>query len=195
MLRIFLWEKTLARLGIKELAWSHTVFDYQFVDSWITPAVTIALAGIDRGEYKGYNAFKTEFLGVIPHTEISGGFKTLCCIQNLNLHDWTDTNLDRHRNERWCFCGSYMGPNVYQFLGPVIDSLDRDIDLVWDMPFYPKEDAPINALIMETGKKINSWKEYFKYVMSNLEYVNPNTNMIEPFLNEHIEEITLRYLK
>ncbi|MEG2262805.1 MAG: hypothetical protein RSC68_00355 [Acinetobacter sp.] len=161
----------------------------------MTPAVATALAGIDKGEYLGYSAFKTEHLGAIPHTEISGGLKTLLCIQNLNLKDWTDTNLDRHENERWCFCGSYMGPNVYPYLGPIIDSLDRDVDLVWDMPFYPEDDAPINALIMETGVKINSWREYLDYIIANIEFTDPNTKIIEPLLDKNIREIEQRYLQ
>ncbi|MEG2376775.1 MAG: hypothetical protein RSC43_00305, partial [Clostridia bacterium] len=110
MLRISLWEETFKYLGIEQLIQSITVFDYKFEDSWMTPPVIAALEGLDKGTYLGNSVFKTEFLGIIPVDWLSGGFKNLAIIQNINPSNWEDANLDEHVNEHWGFCGSYMGP-------------------------------------------------------------------------------------
>ncbi|MEG2376968.1 MAG: hypothetical protein RSC43_01270, partial [Clostridia bacterium] len=78
-------------------------------------------------------------------------------------------------------------------LGPVIDNLPYDIDLVWDMPFYPEDNVAINAMIMETGVKINTWKEYHDYVLDNILFCNCSEKDKNKYIKEHQKEITSRF--
>ncbi|MEG2267739.1 MAG: hypothetical protein RSC68_25860, partial [Acinetobacter sp.] len=150
---------------------THTLFNYKFSPKWITPAVATALTGIDKGVYVSDTLFRVEFLGYIPHELLSGGFKTLACIRNINLDDWVDTDGKVHKGESWCYPASYMGANVFPFLGAVLDEIDWDINLDWGTSVFPKQwgDAKVDIQVMETGKHCSTWKEFGEYAYSNPE--------------------------
>ncbi|MEG2262798.1 MAG: hypothetical protein RSC68_00320 [Acinetobacter sp.] len=153
------------------------VFRFQFTESWLTPAVMTALAGIDKGIYLGNNHFEVEHQGVISYTELSGGFRTLACIRNVDLSDWVDTDGTVYKNTQGAFMAHRMGANVFPFLGAVIDELDRDVNLEWSTSVYPERwgDSRIDAIVMDTGTHISTWKEFGDYVDADLMLLQHNT--------------------
>lgn len=175
MLKLYMKQSLLHKEGFEAFVECQTLFDYQFSDEWLTPAVTAALEGIDRGKYLGNYTFVVEHLGAIPHSGLSGGFKTLAAIRNINPRNWVDPAGHKHIGELLAFPSSYMGGNVFPYLDAVIDELDYDIDMEWVSTIKPQQwgDAKIDAMIMDLGVRVSSWAELCEQVIAHPELMLP----------------------
>ncbi|MEG2376957.1 MAG: hypothetical protein RSC43_01215 [Clostridia bacterium] len=171
MLKIYLYESTLERMGGQTFYMYKRMFAHNFIDEWMTPPLTAALTGVDRGKYLGHNVFTVEHLGVIPKDWLSDGFKVLACMQNVNLNDWADTTGETHINELWYIHACLMGDNIFPFMQPILESLPYDVHLYWSTWVNGKlwGNAPLDALIVEPNIHVKTWGEFAEYMMKHLD--------------------------
>lgn len=175
MLKLYLKNSLLEKNKIEPFCECQMLTDYQFSDNWMTPAVTTALAGIDKGEYLGNRLFRVEHLGYIRLEDLSGGLKTLMALRNINSENWVDPIGRKHVGEQLYFPSAYMGANVFPYLGAVVDELDYDVNIGWVSCVYPEKwgNAKVNAMIMDIMQPISSWQELANFMDENPQYLQP----------------------
>lgn len=175
MLKLYMKHSLLVKENIQPFILCQTLVDYQFSDEWLTPAVLAALRGIDKGEYLGNRLFHVEHLGYVRLEDLSGGLKTLMSIRNINPTNWRDPVGEEHKGEKLFFPSTFMGSNVFPYLGAVADELDYDVNIGWTSCVYPKKwgDAKVNAMLMDVMKPISSWQELCTFMLANPQYLQP----------------------
>lgn len=122
-----------------------TYFDNTYEDEWITDPLSVEMIkDIDKSDVISPRAIDSPVLGSISVKELSGGVKTLMLMQ------FDDSGK--------IFNASACGDNCAKWIARISRHKDLTINLHHIMNFDDCED--FSAVIVNTGKTVNSSKEY-----------------------------------
>ena len=122
-----------------------TYFDNTYEDEWITDPLSVEMIkDIDGSEVISPRVIDSPVLGSISVKELSGGVKTLLLMQ------FDDSGK--------IFNASACGDNCAKWIARISRNKDLTINLHHIMNFDDCED--FSAVIVNTGKTVNSSKEY-----------------------------------
>lgn len=122
-----------------------TYFDNTYEDEWITDPLSVEMIkDIDKSDVISPRAIDSPVLGSISVKELSGGVKTLMLMQ------FDDSGK--------IFNASACGDNCAKWIVEISRKKDLTINLHHIMDFSDCDD--FSAYIVNTGKTVNSYKEY-----------------------------------
>lgn len=122
-----------------------TYFDNTYEDEWITDPLSVEMIkDIDKSDVISPRAIDSPVLGSISVKELSGGVKTLMLMQ------FDDSGK--------IFNASACGDNCAKWIVEISRKKDLIINLHHIMDFSDCDD--FSAYIVNTGKTVNSYKEY-----------------------------------
>jgi hypothetical protein len=128
-----------------------TYFDNRYEDEWITAPLSIQMIkDIDKSEVVGAHLIQSPVLGSIPVKDISGGVKTLILMA-----------FDKSGK---IFNASACGDNCAKWIAKIGKEKDLTINLHHVMDFSGIPD--FEALMLNTGKMVHSYKEYLQEALS-----------------------------
>lgn len=123
-----------------------TYFDNQYEDEWITDPLSVEMIkDIDRSEVVSAHLIESPVLGPISPKEISGGVKTLILMM------FDDTGK--------IFNASSCGDNCAKWIVEIGKRKDLTINLHHVLDFSSADE--FDALMLNTGRVIHSYREYF----------------------------------
>lgn len=123
-----------------------TYFDNQYEDEWITDPLSVEMIkDIDKSTVIGPHLIESPVLGPISPKEISGGVKTLI------LMAFDDSGK--------IFNASLCGDNCARWIVEIGKRKDLTVNLHHVLDFSSAD--PFDALMMNTGTMIHSYREYF----------------------------------
>jgi hypothetical protein len=124
-----------------------TYFDNRYEDEWITDTLTVQMIkDIDKSDVVSAHLIQSPVLGSISVKDISGGVKTLILMA-------FDTSGR-------IFNASACGDNCAKWIVKLGADKDLTINLHHVMNFSGI--ANFEAVMVNTGKKVNSYEEYFE---------------------------------
>lgn len=124
-----------------------TYFDNRYEDEWITDTLTVQMIkDIDKSDVVSAHLIQSPVLGSISVKDISGGVKTLILMA-------FDTSGR-------IFNASACGDNCAKWIVKLGEDKDLTINLHHVMDFSGI--ANFEAVMVNTGKKVNSYEEYFE---------------------------------
>ncbi len=128
-----------------------TYFDNVYLDEWITSPFSVeVIKDIDQSEVIGARVIDSPFLGSISTKELSGGVKTLI--------------LMKYDESGKIFNASACGDNCAKWIFEIAKEKDLTINLHHVMDFSSCDD--FEATILNTNKKVNSYREYLDEAIS-----------------------------
>jgi hypothetical protein len=124
-----------------------TYFDNRYEDEWITASLSVQMIkDIDKSDVVSAHLIQSPVLGSISVKDISGGVKTLILMA-------FDTSGR-------IFNASACGDNCAKWIVKLGADKDLTINLHHVMDFSGI--ANFEAVMVNTGKKVNSYEEYFQ---------------------------------
>jgi hypothetical protein len=124
-----------------------TYFDNRYEDEWITASLSVQMIkDIDKSDVVSAHLIQSPVLGSISVKDISGGVKTLILMA-------FDTSGR-------IFNASACGDNCAKWIVKLGEDKDLTINLHHVMDFSGI--ANFEAVMVNTGKKVNSYEEYFE---------------------------------
>lgn len=128
-----------------------TYFDNRYEDAWITDPLSIEMIkDIDNSDVISAHLIQSPVLGAIPVKDISGGVKTLILMA-----------FDKSGK---VFNASACGDNCAKWIVKLSRQMDLTINLHHVMDF--SESTGFEALILNTGKTVYSYKEYLREALT-----------------------------
>lgn len=128
-----------------------TYFDNRYEDEWITDPLSIEMIkDIDNSDVISAHLIQSPVLGAIPVKDISGGVKTLILMA-----------FDKSGK---VFNASACGDNCAKWIVKLGRQMDLTINLHHVMDFSGS--TRFEALILNTGKTVYSYKEYLKETLT-----------------------------